>query len=182
MTDYRFQRTDNEIQSAFLTLVDQQGFRNVSVSAVTQTALINRQTFYQHYTDIYDLSEKMVAQMMLKFRELLKIRSQKNSLKLGIREMEELISPQATQLLLDERDKIKILRQLPLEDKSLDKQLIKIINQYLDNFFKEKISDLERELLTAVVFTGINYILSEKKFPNVQQIKRSFADMNRLFS
>lgn len=182
MVDYRFQRTDNEIQTAFLKLVDQQGFRNVSVSAVTQAALINRQTFYQHYTDIYDLSEKMVENMLLKFESLLKIRGQKNSPKLGIRETEELISPQATQLFINERNKIKILRQLPLDDKSLDKQLTQIINEYLNNFFKEEISDFERELLTAVIFTGINYILAEKKFPNVQQIKRSFEDMNRLFS
>jgi AcrR family transcriptional regulator len=182
MADYRFQRTDNEIQAAFLKLVNQQGFRNVSVSAVTQAALINRQTFYQHYTDIYDLSEKMVDHMMLKFKTLLEIRGQKDALKLGITEMKELISPQATQLFFDERDKIKILRQLPLDEKSLDKQLTKTINQYLDAFFKEEISALERELLTAIVFTGINYILAEKKFPNVQQIKRSFEDMNRLFS
>lgn len=164
MTDFRFQRTDNDIQTAFLTLVGQQGFRNVSVSAITKVALINRQTFYQHYTDIYDLSEKMVDRLMLKFKELIKIRSQKRTLKLGIREMTELISPQATQLFLDERDTIKILRQLPLDDKSLDRQLTQVINQYLDNFFKETISDLERELLTAVILTGINYILSEKSF------------------
>lgn len=105
MADYRFQRTDNEIQTAFLKLVDQQGFRNVSVSAVTHAALINRQTFYQHYTDIYDLSEKMIENMLLKFESLLKIRGQKNSLKLGIREMEELISPQATQLFINEETK-----------------------------------------------------------------------------
>lgn len=57
--DLRVQRTLALIRDAFMELVVARGFENVTVSAIAAQAQINRATFYRHYTDIYDLAERL---------------------------------------------------------------------------------------------------------------------------
>lgn len=48
MTDLRIRRTKRLIQTAFIELVNQIGFKQVTVTKIATTAMINRQTFYHH--------------------------------------------------------------------------------------------------------------------------------------
>jgi AcrR family transcriptional regulator len=58
--DGRITRTLTQIREAFVALLVEQGFEAVTVQAVTQRAGINRATFYRHYTDKYDLADRLV--------------------------------------------------------------------------------------------------------------------------
>ena len=53
--DLRVQRTEKLIFDALMQLTIHKGFSAVTVSDITQTAGINRATFYRHYTDKFDL-------------------------------------------------------------------------------------------------------------------------------
>jgi AcrR family transcriptional regulator len=57
--DLRVQKTREAIQDAFLALVGEKGFNGVTVHELCLRARINRSTFYLHYTDKYDLLDKI---------------------------------------------------------------------------------------------------------------------------
>ena len=58
--DLRIRRTLTNIRNAFLELVVEIGFDNLSVQALCERAVINRATFYRHYRDKYDLAERLL--------------------------------------------------------------------------------------------------------------------------
>ncbi|MCM1114165.1 MAG: TetR/AcrR family transcriptional regulator [Clostridium sp.] len=62
--DLRIKRTQKAIKESFFHLVDKKGFERISVKDITDGAMISRNTFYLHYTDKYDLLNKICADMM----------------------------------------------------------------------------------------------------------------------
>jgi len=61
--DPRIRRTQTRIRDAFIELIVEQGFDNITVQALTARAHINRATFYRHYTDIHDLVARLTSIM-----------------------------------------------------------------------------------------------------------------------
>lgn len=51
--------------------MQQKDFQSITVTDVVREADINRGTFYAHYRDVYDLREKIEAEMIEDFRELI---------------------------------------------------------------------------------------------------------------
>ncbi|MGO3201138.1 MAG: TetR/AcrR family transcriptional regulator, partial [Ruoffia tabacinasalis] len=56
--DPRVARTRKAIIESFIQLSERKPFENISVKDITEEALINRATFYNHFLDKYDLMEK----------------------------------------------------------------------------------------------------------------------------
>lgn len=54
-TDLRVMRTHIQLQKAFIELTVEKGFNAVTVSDITERAMVNRSTFYRHFLDKYDL-------------------------------------------------------------------------------------------------------------------------------
>lgn len=69
--DHRIRVTKMLIRRAFTELLHQKPVQNISVKELCACAGINRGTFYTHYTDIYDLLEKMEQDMTADFRQAL---------------------------------------------------------------------------------------------------------------
>lgn len=61
--DLRVRRTRKMIQEAFMALTVEKGFAAVTVSDITERAMINRSTFYRHYLDKFDLLEKYMDEV-----------------------------------------------------------------------------------------------------------------------
>lgn len=57
--DLRVIKTQNAIKSAFLSLLHDKHLKDITVKEITDLAQCNRNTFYLHYTDKYDLMEKL---------------------------------------------------------------------------------------------------------------------------
>ncbi len=57
--DKRSLRTIKLIKNALSELIEEKGFNDISITDITKRADINRGTFYLHYTDKYDLLEKI---------------------------------------------------------------------------------------------------------------------------
>jgi AcrR family transcriptional regulator len=63
--DARIRRTQTLIRDAFIALIVEQGFDNITVQAIAARAHINRATFYRHYTDIHDLVARLTNIMFV---------------------------------------------------------------------------------------------------------------------
>lgn len=59
MEDRRTRKTKKAIESSFLTLLGQKSLGRITVAELCRMADIGRGTFYLHYTDVYDLYEKI---------------------------------------------------------------------------------------------------------------------------
>ncbi|WP_436965956.1 TetR/AcrR family transcriptional regulator [Staphylococcus shinii] len=64
-SDLRVIKTRKSIMQAFIKLSDEKDFKNITLKDITQEALINRATFYYHFSDIYDLLDKALAEELL---------------------------------------------------------------------------------------------------------------------
>jgi len=62
--DLRVIRTRKLIKSAFLELMQTVGFERITVQSLSQKAMINRSTFYLHYSDKYDLLDSLEDEML----------------------------------------------------------------------------------------------------------------------
>lgn len=55
--DLRVRRTKKMLQDAFMALLAQKTFQDITVQDITEQAMINRGTFYDHFADKYALME-----------------------------------------------------------------------------------------------------------------------------
>ncbi|WP_138262717.1 TetR/AcrR family transcriptional regulator [[Clostridium] hylemonae] len=69
--DYRTRVTKMLIREAFTALLKSRPIQSITVKELCGKAGINRGTFYAHYTDIYDLLDKMEDEMTADFRKAL---------------------------------------------------------------------------------------------------------------
>ena len=61
--DLRIRRTHAAIRSAFIELRSRRPLEKITVKELADLACINKATFYQHYKDIYDLSETLEEEL-----------------------------------------------------------------------------------------------------------------------
>lgn len=57
--DYRIEKTKHSIYNAFIEMRAHKPLERITVKEICELARINKSTFYAHYVDIYDLSEKI---------------------------------------------------------------------------------------------------------------------------
>jgi len=57
-------KTQQIIKEAFIDLINEKGFNNLTVSDITRAAGVSRGTFYVHYTDKYELLTKIEDELV----------------------------------------------------------------------------------------------------------------------
>ena len=62
--DLRIERTRKNIHNAFIQLRSKKPLEKISVKELAELAYINKATFYSHYHDIYDLSDKLENELI----------------------------------------------------------------------------------------------------------------------
>ena len=62
--DLRVKKTLKNIKDAFYQLREKKPIEKISVKELSETAMINKATFYLHYKDIYDLSDKLEKELI----------------------------------------------------------------------------------------------------------------------
>lgn len=81
--DLRIQKTRQNIFQAFIELREKYPLEKITVKELTERAQISKQTFYLHYRDMYDLSERIEQSMI---QEMLKeLLTRKISLPIPVR-------------------------------------------------------------------------------------------------
>lgn len=61
--DKRIEKTKHGIYNAFIELRSKKSLERISVKELCDLANINKSTFYAHYLDIYDLSDKIESEI-----------------------------------------------------------------------------------------------------------------------
>lgn len=59
----QFQGSAQRMEQAMLELMDGTPFEKITVRCICEKAGVNRSTFYAHYTDIYDMIERMESNL-----------------------------------------------------------------------------------------------------------------------
>lgn len=62
--DLRIQKTLESIETQFLVLRSKMSLSRIRVNDLCANSRINKSTFYRHYVDVYDLSEKIENQIL----------------------------------------------------------------------------------------------------------------------
>src|SRR5688572_8785767 len=60
-SDARVQNTRRALHQAFIDMVAEEGYENITVRAIAQRAGIGYKTFYRHYTDKEDLLYRIMG-------------------------------------------------------------------------------------------------------------------------
>ena len=63
-TDLRIQKTQAAIREAFFEIRRKQPLEKIKVRTICQRAMINTSTFYNHYRDVQDLSDKLENELL----------------------------------------------------------------------------------------------------------------------
>ena len=63
-TDLRIQKTEKAIREAFLDIRRKLPLEKIKVRSICQRAMINTSTFYNHYRDVQDLSDRLENEML----------------------------------------------------------------------------------------------------------------------
>jgi AcrR family transcriptional regulator len=66
--DLRIRRTKKMLQDAFMALMAEKSFQDITVQHITERAMVNRGTFYDHFNDKYALAEYSLREL---FRQTL---------------------------------------------------------------------------------------------------------------
>lgn len=67
--DLRYIKTENAIKEAFFDLLADDSFEKITVKDITEKAMINRNTFYLHYRDKFDLINSILIGFMRELSE-----------------------------------------------------------------------------------------------------------------
>lgn len=65
-TDRRVRRTRNAINHAFMELLNEKEFEQITINDLSERANVNRGTFYLHYMDKYDLLDQYIEDHLSK--------------------------------------------------------------------------------------------------------------------
>ena len=69
-SDKRFIKVKKEIRQAYLDLVIEKGYQQVSIADIARKADINRMTFYSHYDIVEDIMAEFVDDMEKEIKEV----------------------------------------------------------------------------------------------------------------
>lgn len=62
--DLRIVKTRANIKNTFIELLSEKEFNEITIQNILDKALINRSTFYKHYSDKYELAEQLGSEVL----------------------------------------------------------------------------------------------------------------------
>lgn len=78
----QFWRTTRDITNAFLEILKNKPFEKIVISDILETAMINRSTFYAHFSDKYEVVEYLQEKYVTELLDLIDRHRLKNSIDL----------------------------------------------------------------------------------------------------
>ncbi len=121
--DKRIRRTKKLLRQALTRLMKEKDFGSITVTDVVREADINRGTFYAHYRDVYDLRERIEADMIADFRSMIA------GLRPGGPEALQQVLSRAVDYLEENREIVIVLVQ-GSGGKGLSQKLIGVLEEY----------------------------------------------------
>lgn len=152
----QFERTDRDIINAFLTLLDQKSLEKITVDDIAAEAMINRSTFYQHFTDKYAILERLEEMYVNEMTEMVdKIVS---GGRLSFDSMDEIIEG----YFVKNKVTLKKLISIQTAEFNLQNRIHKLFYTYFKRIFNS-LSSLEIEMMTSMFTSFFFYYLDHKE-------------------
>lgn len=169
MEDLRKRRTKKAITDAFVKLVNERGFVNVTVKDIAKEAIINRQTFYNYYQDKYDLTEQLNNEVLNLFNQLLQKRIRQINTDQSLLQFYKSID---TGALIEQHDLIRALMSIQFDNNSFRNRLQKLVISFLKKIDHESFDDLELNFVSNFYIEMINYMLTRSRLLSLDDITR----------
>lgn len=106
--DRRIRRTRKMLKQGLAELMSEKDFKDITVKDITERMDLNRSTFYLHYTDTYDLLEKLENETLEDFQTMIDSHRPKVNMQLNITSLRPVIEPIAD-YLVENADICKLL-------------------------------------------------------------------------
>lgn len=167
--DLRIIKTRKLIRDAFIKLMDRKGFHGITINNIADMAMINRSTFYLHYTDKYDLLQQTMEEAI---QNILQLVAPETHIIDGKLEYDSFV--QNINSILETIANDALLYKIILNDKEMSgisKEFEDALIEKLDICFPDHIlisRDLFLELLTSLYISAIRWWLNNdmKYSPN----------------
>ncbi len=148
----QFERTDRDITNALLSVMERKPFEKITVQDILEEAMINRSTFYQHFTDKYAILERLQDRYIGGITERID----------AVTKDEAWDLTQINQVFcvyIDEhRSKMKKLLSVRSENLDMEEQMCRLFSRYLGQA-NNHLSEFDREALAGMLVRFMVYHL-----------------------
>jgi AcrR family transcriptional regulator len=134
-TDLRVKRTNKMIIEAFIRLVEEKGYENVTIQDIADEAMINRATFYSHFKDKPDLYERIFDLAVAAFTSVLDPEQLIEGNKLKIKKVEIVLT--GIYIKIHENKKFFLTIMDGSSNELLRKKLADILYDKYDHIFSQ---------------------------------------------
>lgn len=144
-TDLRVRRTNKMIIEAFIQLVEEKGYDQITVQDISQRAMINRATFYAHYKDKQDLYDTIFDFAIEAFTSVLSPKDLVQGNRLRVKQIEVLLTHIYKNIQRNRRFYLTIMDGAAME--TLRKKIADILDaEYTHIFNRLKITENDIEV------------------------------------
>ena len=142
------ERTREKMFDAFFKEYKEKTLRGVTVGAVSRRANVNRSTFYEYFTDIYDLidqaEDSLLTEMLSRIMQLQKE---------GFNEQRQQLMGYGEKIINEYGERLAIL--LGHGDTGFSQKMIAAMKPVTTEIFQIDITDPKAELLISFILSGI---------------------------
>lgn len=148
----QFERTDRDITNALLSVMERKSFEKITVQDILDEAMINRSTFYQHFTDKFAILERLQERYIGGITERMDTVMKEENWDLGA------INQVFCTYINEHRSKMKKLLSVRSENLDMEGQMCALFSRYLGQSGNQ-LSEFEREALAGMLVRFMVYLL-----------------------
>lgn len=175
-------RTRRAIDEAFIGLLGQESFRQVTVTQIADRALVNRQTFYNYYRDKYELTTRLSDRMMALFDRLIDERME--AIRQGVpltQSLRGLKDSGAMDALFARRQTILRLLRIQFDGTGLRGRLEERVDTAFTQMQDPALSPFVRGIYAAGFVTVVTRVLEDGRLPDDGDIALVARMARRIF-
>lgn len=154
--DLRVIKTDRNIRESFLRLLRNKNFESITVQNILDEALINRTTFYSHFSSKYELAEKIASELLTEFDRALAIRFEAGVKGADIYEQLDEIG----RILKEDREAVLAMWSIHTESIHLYDDMSSHLEERVSRILKDK-NPFQTQLAISILMTMLHNILRD---------------------
>lgn len=181
--DLRIIKTNINIRNTFIQLLNEKDFDSITVQNILDRALINRTTFYKHYSDKYNLAEAIANDFLEKFKALADVRfSNKEDMSVLIKGMDKVYEN-----FYEEKMTILGLWKIRTEKINVYEDMQTILKQKYIEFAKNYINenyniDYQACIFASIVLTTLEFVMESQKNYTAHELLQELQNYTKVIT
>lgn len=151
----QFERTDRDITNALLALMEHRRIEKIPVQDILDEALVNRSTFYQHFTDKYAILERLQEKYISEMTERIDAITRDGEWDL------EKINAELCEFMSKHRRHMQQILSVRSENLNMEEQLCRMFAGYLRRS-GSALTELEADMLSSVMVRFLVHFLNQE--------------------